>query len=51
MSEAQLGLTVAAPLIAIFALAMHRMGVVSTTGTVTAVICSVAIAAVLFFTQ
>ncbi|GGB01807.1 hypothetical protein GCM10011491_32500 [Brucella endophytica] len=51
MSDAQLGLAVAAPLIIIFALAMHRMGVLRPSATLTAVVLSVAIAAVLFFTQ
>jgi len=51
MSEAQIGLTVAAPLIVIFALALHRMGALRGGATLAAVAASVAIAVVLFATQ
>ncbi|MBB4018760.1 MULTISPECIES: hypothetical protein [Chelatococcus] len=51
MSEAQIGLTVAAPLIVIFALALHRMGALRGGATLAAVAASVAIAVVLFVTQ
>ncbi|WP_315738513.1 MULTISPECIES: hypothetical protein [unclassified Bradyrhizobium] len=51
MTEAQLGLLTATPIIIVFAGALWRMGVLSTTGTVSAVALSVAIALVLFTTQ
>lgn len=51
MSDAQVGLVVVTPLIIIFALALHRMGVLRPIATLTAVLTSAAIAAVLFFTQ
>jgi len=51
MSEAQLGLVTATPIIIIFAVALRRMGVLSTTATVSATALSVAIAVVLFTTQ
>jgi hypothetical protein len=46
-----MGLAVATPVIIVFALALQRMGVLRTTGAVTAVLASVAIAVALFFTQ
>ncbi|MGV8939631.1 MAG: hypothetical protein ACOH2J_21140 [Allorhizobium sp.] len=48
MSDAQIGLSVATPIIVIFALMLYRMGVLQRAGTVSAVLASVAIAAVLF---
>jgi len=51
MSEAQLGLMTATPIIIVFAIALQRMGVLSTVAAVSAVSLSVAIAAVLFTTQ
>ncbi|BAM91752.1 conserved hypothetical protein [Bradyrhizobium oligotrophicum S58] len=51
MTEAQLGLVTATPIIIVFAAALWRMGVLSTTGTVSAIVASVAIAVVLFTTQ
>jgi hypothetical protein len=51
MSEAQLGLLTATPIIILFAVALRRMGVLSTVATVSAVSLSVAIAVVLFTTQ
>ncbi|MDI4231857.1 hypothetical protein AAFX91_03140 [Bradyrhizobium sp. 31Argb] len=51
MSDAQVGLLTATPLIMIFAGAMRAMGVLSTTATIAAIALSGAIAAVLFFTQ
>lgn len=51
MSEAQLGLVTATPIIVLFAIALRRMGVLSTVGTVSAVGLSIAIAVVLFTTQ
>lgn len=51
MSEAQIGLLTATPLIMLFAGALRAMGVLSTTATVSAVAISAAIAVVLFTTQ
>ena len=51
MTDAQIGLVMAAPLIIIFALGLHRMGVLRPAATVSAVTMSVIIAAVLFWTQ
>jgi hypothetical protein len=51
MSEAQLGLVTATPIIILFAIALRRMGVLSTVATISAVGLSVAIAVVLFTTQ
>lgn len=48
MTDAQIGLSVATPIIVIFALILYRMGVLQRTGTVSAVLASVAIAVVLF---
>ncbi|MEY9199265.1 hypothetical protein ABIA16_004444 [Sinorhizobium fredii] len=48
MNDAQIGLSVATPIIIIFALVLYRMGVLQRTGTVAAVLASVACAAVLF---
>lgn len=51
MSEAQAGLLFATPVIVVFAAALARMGVIRASGAVTAVLASIAIAGVLFFTQ
>ncbi|TCU71388.1 hypothetical protein EDE08_106151 [Bradyrhizobium sp. R2.2-H] len=51
MSDAQIGLMTATPIIIAFAIALRRMGVLSTVATVSAVSLSVAIAVVLFTTQ
>ena len=51
MSNAQLGLLTATPIIILFAGALRAMGVLSTTATVSAAGLSVAIAVVLFTTQ
>jgi hypothetical protein len=51
MSDAQIGLLTATPLIILFAAALRAMGVLSTTATASAVGLSVAIAIVLFTTQ
>ncbi|WEX08563.1 hypothetical protein [Chelativorans sp. AA-79] len=51
MSDAQIGLAVATPLIILFALVLHRMGALRPSATVTAVLLSVAIATALFLTQ
>ena len=51
MSEAQLGLLTATPIIILFAIALRRMGVLSTTAAVSAVGLSTAIAVVPFVTQ
>lgn len=48
MNDAQIGLSVATPIIIIFALVLYRMGVLQRTGTLAAVLASVACAAVLF---
>ena len=51
MSDAQIGLITAAPLIVIFAIMLYRMGVLRLSGTIAAVTMSVAIATALFLTQ
>jgi len=51
MSEAQVGLLTATPIIIVFAGALRAMGVLSTVATVAAIALSVAIAVVLFTTQ
>ena len=51
MSDAQLGLLTATPIIIAFAGTLRAMGVLSTTATVSAVGLSIAIAVVLFATQ
>jgi hypothetical protein len=51
MSEAQLGLLTATPIIVTFAFTLRAMGALSTTAAVSASTLSVAIAAVLFLTQ
>nr|WP_299499586.1 hypothetical protein [uncultured Rhizobium sp.] len=51
MSDAQIGLLVATPVIMGFALMLHRMGVLQPSGTITAIGASMAIAFVLFIGQ
>ena len=51
MSDAQIGLMTAAPLIVVFSRMLHRMGVLRLSGTIAAVTMSVVIAAALFLTQ
>ncbi|WP_201724188.1 hypothetical protein [Bradyrhizobium centrolobii] len=51
MSNAQIGLLTATPIIILFAVALRRMGVLSTVATASAVGVSVTIAVVLFTTQ
>jgi hypothetical protein len=51
MSDAQLGLLLAAPIIIIFAIALKRMGVLQGYSSFAAVVFSVAIAGVLFWQQ
>lgn len=51
MTDAQLGLIVAAPVIAGFALMLYRMGVLQGAGTLSAVGASFVIAAILFLGQ
>ncbi|WP_262265957.1 hypothetical protein [Microvirga yunnanensis] len=51
MSDAQVGLVMATPLIIIFAVMLNRIGVLRPTGTIAAVAMSVVIATVLFLTQ
>lgn len=48
MTDAQIGLSVATPIIVVFALALYRMGVLQRGGAISAVLFSIAIAAVLF---
>jgi hypothetical protein len=51
MSDAQVGLVVATPIIIGFSIALYRMGVLQRYSTTIAVAASCAIAAVLFFQQ
>jgi hypothetical protein len=51
MTDAQIGLVVATPVIMGFALMLHRMGVLQPTGTISAIAASGLIAAILFFGQ
>jgi len=51
MTDAQIGLAVSTPIIVLFSIALYRMGVLQRYSTVTAVIASVAIAAVLYSQQ
>jgi hypothetical protein len=51
MSDAQVGLVMATPIIIIFAIMLHRMGALRLSGTIAAVTMSVAIALALFLTQ
>lgn len=48
MTDAQIGLSVATPIIIGFALVLYRMGVLQKTGMIAAVLSSIAIAIVLF---
>lgn len=48
MTDAQIGLSVATPVIVAFAIMLYRMGVVQRSGVVTAVLAAVVIAASLF---
>jgi hypothetical protein len=51
MTDAQIGLVVATPVIMGFALMLHRMGVLQPTGTASAIAASGLIAVILFFGQ
>ena len=48
MTDAQIGLSIATPVIVIFAVTLYRMGVLQRTGVVSAVLAAVVIAASLF---
>ncbi|ANL30489.1 hypothetical protein AMC90_PB00171 (plasmid) [Rhizobium phaseoli] len=48
MTNAQIGLSIATPVIIVFAIALYRMGVLQRMGTISAVLASIAIAASLF---
>lgn len=48
MTDAQIGLSIATPVIIVFAIALYRMGVLQRTGTISAILASIAIAASLF---
>ncbi|MBY3129747.1 hypothetical protein CO662_34315 [Rhizobium anhuiense] len=48
MTDAQTGLSIATPVIVIFAIALYRMGVLQRAGVISAVIATVGIAASLF---
>jgi len=48
MTDAQIGLSVATPVIIVFAVTLYRMGVLQRTGVVSAVVAAIAIAASLF---
>jgi len=51
MTDAQVGLVMATPLIVVFALMLYRIGVLRPTGTIAAVTLSIVIAVSLFLTQ
>ncbi len=51
MNDAQIGLSVATPIIIVFAFMLHRMGVLQRGGLFAAILCSMAIATVLFLNQ
>ncbi len=51
MTDAQMGLVVATPAIIVMALLLYRMGVLQKGGVATAILMSLAIAAVLFLEQ
>lgn len=51
MTDAQLGLSVATPIIIGFALLLYRMGVLQRTGAISAIVFSIGIATVLFLGQ
>ena len=48
MTDAQMGLSIATPVITVFAIALYRMGVLQRTGAVSAVLAAIAIAVGLF---
>ncbi|MEI2298256.1 hypothetical protein [Ensifer sp. MJa1] len=48
MTDAQIGLSVATPIIIVFALVLYRMGVLQRGATLSAVLSSIAVAIVLF---
>ena len=48
MTDAQIGLSVATPIIIGFAILLYRMGVLQRTGAIAAILASIAIAIVLF---
>jgi hypothetical protein len=51
VTDAQLGLSVATPIIIAFALLLYRMGVLQGTGAISAIVFSIGIATVLFLGQ
>jgi hypothetical protein len=51
MSDAQIGLAVATPIIVGFAGLMYRMGVLQKTGTIAAVMCTLVVFAILLMGQ
>jgi len=51
MTDAQIGLAVSTPIIVLFSIALHKMGVLQRYSTIAAVVASVAIAAVLYTQQ
>ncbi|MHB0950880.1 MAG: hypothetical protein ACYC10_03010 [Allorhizobium sp.] len=51
MTDAQIGLAIATPIIIGFAVMLYRMGVLQRGGTISAVLASIAIATVLFVSQ
>lgn len=51
MNDAQIGLMVVTPILIGFAVVLYRMGVLQRGGTISAVLASAAIAAVLFLNQ
>jgi hypothetical protein len=51
MTDAQIGLVVATPVIMVFAFILKRMGVLQPTGAITAIAASGLIAAILFLEQ
>ena len=51
MTDAQMGLSVATPAIIVMAVLLYRMGVLQKGGVATAVLMSLAIAAILFLEQ
>lgn len=51
MTDAQVGLALATPIIVVFAGVLYRMGVLQKTGALAAILCSLAVAMILFFGQ
>jgi hypothetical protein len=49
MNDAQIGLLVATPIIIVFAIALRQMGALRTTGAIAAILVSILIGVVLFF--